>query len=119
MNTLIDLSIALQQLVMQADDERVKQMLVECSVTMPATCEPPNDYATVIVQWRGHRWLVFKHYDPTDPGYLAYGLPEETPREEWEGVFAFIIETVLQDTYDRGGDPLAHAQYIDLKRSSN
>jgi hypothetical protein len=90
-------------LVCHTGDADIKYMLAQHAISLDKP-DPPNDLAICQLKDSGFVWLVFRHFNPADPGYVAYGLPESTSKEDRGAVWTAILEHIWIDGKERGID---------------
>lgn len=81
------------QLKVHSGDEDIKLMLAENAFQFP---QQPTHGDTAITAIRDekskHDWLVIRFYHSADAGYLAFGLPSNTPEHLRRHCWRFILE---------------------------
>lgn len=79
-----------------SDDTTIKTILARhCrDVIKPP---PPHDIALTSLVDGGTFWIIVKCFDPSDPGFVAYGIPEPSTLDDRKQLADLLIGTMRSE----------------------
>lgn len=88
-----------------SDDELIKEMLVRAGA-VDERPPPQSETSVVFMRGIGYDWMVVHFWCPSDPGYIAFGIPQHVPKaDKVEAFDAILLKSLGKVTLKKAAPP--------------